>query len=49
MTIGDHLVERKELKQVEREGLKEGFMVTHHIKSITWINQIKGNSSKYQD
>jgi len=27
VTIEDHLVERK--------GLKEGFMVTHHIKSIT--------------
>jgi hypothetical protein len=29
--IGDHLVERK--------GLKEGFKITHQIKSITWINQ----------
>ena len=35
VTIGNHLVERKGLKQVERKGLKEGFMVTHHIKSIT--------------
>jgi hypothetical protein len=38
--IGDYLVERKGLKQVERKGLKEGFKVTHQIKSITWINQI---------
>jgi hypothetical protein len=37
--IGDPLVERKGLKQVERKGLKEGFKVTHQIKSITWINQ----------
>jgi hypothetical protein len=37
--IGDYLVERKWLKQVERKGLKEGFKVTHQIKSITWINQ----------
>ena len=29
--IGDHLVERK--------GLKEGIKVTHQDKSITWINQ----------
>ena len=27
--IGDHLVERKGLKQVERKGLKEGIKVTH--------------------
>jgi signal-transduction protein with cAMP-binding, CBS, and nucleotidyltransferase domain len=33
--IGDHLVERKELKQVERKGLKEGFKVIHQVKSIT--------------
>jgi hypothetical protein len=31
VTIENHLVERK--------GLKEGFMVTHYIKSTTWINQ----------
>ena len=37
--IGDHLVERKWLKQVERKGLKEGIKVTHQVKSITWINQ----------
>jgi hypothetical protein len=37
--IGDHLVKRKRLKQVERKGLKEGFIVTHQIKFITWINQ----------
>ena len=41
MTIGDLLVERKELKQVERKELKERFMVTHQVKSITWINQTK--------
>ena len=34
-------VERKELKQEERKWLKEGFMITHHIKSFTWINQSK--------
>ena len=39
MIIGDHLVERKELKQEERKGLKEGIKATHQIKSITWINQ----------
>ena len=39
MTIGNHLVERKGLKQVEIRGLKEGFIVTHQIKSVTWINQ----------
>ena len=38
MTIGNYLVERKGLKQVERKGL-EGIMVTHQVKSITWINQ----------
>jgi hypothetical protein len=27
--VEDHLVERKELKQVERKLFKEGFMVTH--------------------
>ena len=37
--IGDHLIERKGLKQVERKGLKEGIKVTHQVKSI--INQIK--------
>ena len=31
MTIGNHLVERK--------WLKEGFIVTHQIKFITWVNQ----------
>ena len=31
VTIGNYLVERK--------GLKEGFIVTHQIKSITWVNQ----------
>ena len=39
--IGDHLVERKGLKQVERKELKEGFKVTHQVKSIIWINQTK--------
>ena len=39
MTIGNHLVERKELKQEERKGLKEGIKVTDQVKSITWINQ----------
>ena len=37
--IGDRLIERKGLKQVERKGLKEGINVTHQVKSITWINQ----------
>ena len=37
--IGDHLEERKRLKQLERKGLKEGFKVIHQVKSITWINQ----------
>ena len=32
--IGDHLEERKGLKQLERKGLKEGFKVTHQVKSI---------------
>ena len=36
--IGDHLIERKGLKQVERKGLKEGFKITHQIKSNIWIN-----------
>jgi hypothetical protein len=35
VTIGNHLVERKGLKQVKRKGLKEGFIGTHQIKSIT--------------
>jgi hypothetical protein len=39
VTIGNHLVERKGLRQVERKGLKEGIKVTHQDKSITWINQ----------
>ena len=47
MTIGNHLVERKGLKQVERKGLKEGIEVTHQVKSITWINQVI--SSEYQE
>jgi len=29
VTIGNLLVERKELKQEERKGLKEGIKVTH--------------------
>ena len=33
MIIGDLLIERKGLKQVERKGLKEGFKVIHQIKS----------------
>ena len=37
--FGDHLVERKWLKQVERKWLKEGIKFTHQVKSITWINQ----------
>ena len=37
--IGDHLEERKGLKQLERKGIKEGFKVIHQVKSITWINQ----------
>ena len=39
MIIEDLLVERKELKQVERKELKELFMLTHQIKYVTWINQ----------
>ena len=41
MLVEDHLVERKGLKQVEINGLKEGFKVTHQVKSIIWINQTK--------
>ena len=37
--IGDHLEERKGLKQIDRKGLKEGIKITHQVKSITWINQ----------
>ena len=33
--IGDHLVERKGLKQVERKGLKEGIKVTHRRQAPT--------------
>ena len=41
MTIGNYLVERKELKQKERKGLKQGIKVTHQVKSINWsINQV---------
>ena len=39
MTIRNHLVERKGLKQEERKGLKEEIKVTHQVKSITWIHQ----------
>ena len=39
MTIRNHLIERKGLKQVKRKWLKEGMKVTHQIKSITWVNQ----------
>jgi hypothetical protein len=39
VTIRNHLVERKGLKQVERKGLKEGIKVTHQVESITWINK----------
>ena len=46
MTIGNHLVERKELKQVERKGLKGRFKVTHHVKSMDQSN--KGISSNCQ-
>jgi hypothetical protein len=35
VTIGDHMVERKGLKQIERKEHKEEFMVAHQIKSIT--------------
>ena len=41
VTIENHLVKRKGLKQVERKGLKEWINVTHQVKSITWINQTK--------
>jgi hypothetical protein len=37
--VEDHLIERKGLKQVEKNNLKEDLMITHQIKSITWINQ----------
>ena len=37
--IGDHLLEQKGLKQVERKELKEGIKVTHQVKFITWINK----------
>jgi hypothetical protein len=33
--IGNLLVERKGLKQVERKGLKEDLKITHHFKSIS--------------
>jgi hypothetical protein len=36
---GDHLVERKGLKQVERKGFKEVFK--NFIKLAPWINQTK--------
>jgi hypothetical protein len=39
--IGDSLVERKGLRQVEIKGLKEGFKVIHQVKSIIWVNQTK--------
>ena len=39
MIIGDLLIERKGLKQVERKWLKEGMKVTHQDKPITRINQ----------
>jgi signal-transduction protein with cAMP-binding, CBS, and nucleotidyltransferase domain len=39
VTIENHFIERKGLKQVERKGLKEGFKIMHQVKSITWINQ----------
>ena len=48
MTIENYLEERKGLKQVERKGLKEGFKITHQVKSITWINQAKLFSIGYQ-
>ena len=38
---GNHLEERKWLKQLERKGLKEGFKVIHEIKSNRRINQTK--------
>ena len=41
--IGDHLVERKGLKQVEINRLKEGIKVTHQVKSITWISPSLGS------
>ena len=57
--IGDHLEERKGLKQVERKWLKEGFKVIHQIKSnnmdqsnkIFQVDQViffQVISSKYQ-
>jgi hypothetical protein len=47
VTFGNHLVERKGLKQVERKGLKEGFKVSHKLSpSLESINQII--SSEYQ-
>ena len=41
MTIGNHLVEIKGLKQVERKWLKEGFKATHQVKPIIKINKTK--------
>jgi hypothetical protein len=43
------LEERKELKQVERKGLKEEFMATHQVKSIIWINQTKSIQVSIKD
>jgi hypothetical protein len=47
--VGNHLEERKGLKQVERKRLKEEFMVTHQVKSITWINQTKSIQVSVKD
>ena len=41
MIFGDHLVERKGLKQVESKGLKEGIKIIYEVEFIIWINQTK--------
>ena len=47
--IGDHLIERKGFKQVERKGLKEEFKIIHQDKSIIWINQTKSFKVSVKD
>jgi hypothetical protein len=39
--VGNHLEERK--------GLQEEFIVTHQVKSITWINQTKSIQVSVKD
>ena len=50
MVFGDHLEERKGLKQVESKGLKEArIKIIHQVEFIIWNNQTKQIQVRIKD